>query len=211
MSFVINTMSAVPDRLPMHEVARYMGMRLDTMDKETAEKIQVLEPRFLNELQCRACWMEVPIDIFGDMVDLGLIKAESAHLSTALEGCTKAIVFAATTGSGVDRLCRAASVRFPSNALIFDAMGSAAIEWFCDEICNMLQVIYPQYQLRPRFSPGYGDLKLSCQQELLGILDARRKIGLTLLDSLMMVPQKSVSAIVGLHPYELMNDKEVMV
>jgi cobalamin-dependent methionine synthase I len=61
--------------------------------------------------------------------------------------------------------------------------------------------------LRPRFSPGYGDLSLSVQSDLLNVLDARRNIGLTLSDSLMMIPQKSVTAIVGLKPIH--KDKEV--
>ena len=50
----------------------------------------------------------------------------------------------------------------------------------------------------PRFSPGYGDLSLDTQKKLLSALDSQRKIGITLTESLLMLPTKSVSAIIGL-------------
>ena len=57
--------------------------------------------------------------------------------------------------------------------------------------------------LPPRFSPGYGDLPLSLQRDIFRVLDCPRKIGLTLNESLLMSPSKSVTAIVGLgHPRE---------
>lgn len=51
---------------------------------------------------------------------------------------------------------------------------------------------------RPRFSPGYGDLPLALQRDIFHALDCARKIGLTLNDSLMMSPAKSVTAIIGI-------------
>ena len=53
-----------------------------------------------------------------------------------------------------------------------------------------------------RFSPGYGDYPLRCQREILQYADAPRKIGVTLTAGDMMVPHKSVTALVGLadHP-----------
>ena len=52
--------------------------------------------------------------------------------------------------------------------------------------------------LRPRFSAGYGDLSLSVQKDIFSVLDCARKIGLTLNDSLIMSPSKSVTAVVGI-------------
>ena len=48
-----------------------------------------------------------------------------------------------------------------------------------------------------RDSPGYGDFPLEAQREILVILDTPRKIGVSLTDSLLMVPSKSVSAVIG--------------
>ena len=198
MSYVVNRFSAVPDNLPVKEICRYMGMHIGAVNSETELRICQLLPRFLAEISCKSCWMEVPVSVSGNKVDLGLVVVNSGDLARNLNGCDKAIIFAATIGSGADRLCRSASVRAPANALIFDAMGSSAIEWFCDALCDEIDSAYPLYELRPRFSPGYGDLSLALQNDLLRLLDAQRRIGLTLSESLMMIPQKSVTAIVGL-------------
>ena len=79
--------------------------------------------------------------------------------------------------------------------MVTDAIGSAAIEAFCDYINRSLG---DTDYLRPRFSPGYGDLSLECQQLLLDRLEAKKLIGLALTDGGMLTPVKSVTAIVGL-------------
>ena len=56
--------------------------------------------------------------------------------------------------------------------------------------------------LKPRFSPGYGDLPLSMQTDIFRVLDCPRKVGLTLNNSLLMSPSKSVTAIMGIHKTE---------
>ena len=48
-----------------------------------------------------------------------------------------------------------------------------------------------------RFSPGYGDLPLETQRPLLQILDSGRRAGIVLSDTMLMIPSKSVSAIIG--------------
>ena len=54
------------------------------------------------------------------------------------------------------------------------------------------------WYLRPRFSPGYGDFSLNHQTEIISVLQCPKKIGLTLTDSLLMAPAKSVTAVIGL-------------
>ena len=200
MSFVVNYFSAAPTDLSVREICRYMGMRSDVMDSEMEARIQRLLPLFLKEINCRACWMELPVSISRSLVDMELLSAESTHLARNLLGCDRAVVFAATIGIGADRLCKTALIREPSNALIYDAMASTAIEWFCDSLCGELSEHFIDYKQHPRFSPGYGDLPLDFQRDLIGVLDAQRGIGLTLTEHLMMIPQKSVTAIVGLKP-----------
>ena len=51
-----------------------------------------------------------------------------------------------------------------------------------------------------RFSPGYGDLPLDLQPALCAALDAQRRLGLTVTDSLLLNPVKSVTAVIGLSP-----------
>ena len=50
-------------------------------------------------------------------------------------------------------------------------------------------------RLRPRRSPGYGEMPLAFSREILEKLDATRRIGVALTDSLALVPTKSVTAV----------------
>ncbi len=74
------------------------------------------------------------------------------------------------------------------------------IEAYCDECCDALAAHFQKQglYLRPRFSPGYGDLSLDCQPAFLRVLDAEKRIGLTCTASHLMAPSKSVTAIIGL-------------
>ena len=53
--------------------------------------------------------------------------------------------------------------------------------------------------LRPRFSPGYGDLPLVVQKEFMTLLDCAHLIGINLNESLLMSPSKSVTAVIGMY------------
>lgn len=54
------------------------------------------------------------------------------------------------------------------------------------------------YYFRPRFSPGYGDFSIAHQGEILRLLDSAKKIGLSMTESSMLIPTKSVTAVIGL-------------
>ena len=51
--------------------------------------------------------------------------------------------------------------------------------------------------LRPRFSPGYGDLPLSIQGRFLDTIEATKRAGIYLSEGDIMLPEKSVTAIMG--------------
>ena len=72
------------------------------------------------------------------------------------------------------------------------------MEGGCDRLCRRLAEQFPDRQLTSRFSPGYGDLPLAMQQDVMEALDCGRTVGITLTDSLLMTPSKSVTAIIGM-------------
>lgn len=184
--------------VPVKSVYRYLGMGRAQPDPAVAALVEECMPAFVSAARCRACYAELPVQIEGETVDFGGLQADSASLAKNLSGCRQAILFAATLGAQEDLLCRRAGVDSPARALVLDAMGSAAIEALCDTLCDGWARENPGLRLRPRFSPGYGDLPLDFQVRLLAFLDSGRKAGITLSETLLMVPQKSVSAIVGL-------------
>lgn len=184
----------------LQSVFRYLGCGT-APDPETAVLCQQLLPDFLSVLDCRACYREISLTVSGDtVIPEGLAPIPGAALAGHLRGCSRALLFAATIGSGADRQRMRAQVTSPARALVLDALGTAAIEALCDRLCQAWQQQYAPLVLRPRFSPGYGDLPLSLQGDLLGLLDSPRQAGITLTEGLMMLPHKSVSAIVGIGP-----------
>ncbi len=177
-----------------NEVAVYLGYySANGTDKKTIDE-SISE--FRNKSDFRACCAKVPVKITEDFVDLGFMQIESKSLRKNLDGCDEAYILAATTGINSQRLIERNSVISPIKGIVTDCVGSAAIEAFCDKI-NLSLSDNPDF-LRPRFSPGYGDLCIDCQRKIVDFLCANKNIGLTLTESLMMVPKKSVTAIIGI-------------
>ena len=144
----------------------------------------------------KAVYRKTTVSFFGEKgirFDFGEI--ESADLRKNLSGCKSAFIFAATSGSAVDRLIMRQTKISSADAMITDCIASSGIEVFCDLINDEMK---EKRVLKPRYSPGYGDVSLSCQNEILSFLDAYRKIGLTLTETYLMTPIKSVTAIVGI-------------
>lgn len=113
------------------------------------------------------------------------------------ESCSDVILFASTLGEAVDRVIRRASFVSSARALICDAAASAMIERYSEYCDSLLARQYASEFLTWRFSPGYADFPLECQSELVHALDCSRNIGLHLNDSMLMIPQKSVTALIG--------------
>ena len=128
------------------------------------------------------------------------LRFNSLSLQCNLAGCREVFLFAATLGIAVDTLIRRSAMLDAAKGLVMQAAAAAAIEAFCDSENDKLrdQVESEGLYLRPRFSPGYGDLSLDVQRDFLRVLQAQKAIGLTLTDSGMMVPIKSVTALIGI-------------
>ena len=182
------------------EILRYAGAKaadpglLSLLEETLTEAAPLLSPKL--------CFRTLPASSEGPAVDLGFADVHSEKLSQLLSGCSRAVVFAATLGIGPDRLIARYGRVSPAKALLLQAIGTERIEALCDAFCRDLEHSSASEGLHTtsRFSPGYGDLPLSFQQDLFRILDCPRTIGLSLNESLLMSPSKSVTAILGLGP-----------
>ena len=178
------------------EVLRYMGFK-----GKPQEELCSLLGRCIEECNGRfkfeVCYRVFPLNLVGEECDFGAFKVLSKDLSVNLKGCDSCLIFAATVGVEIDRLLAKYSKISPLKSVIFQAIGAERIECFCDEFCKDYEVL-ERVKLKPRFSPGYGDLPLLVQREILSSLECNKKIGLTLNDSLLMSPTKSVTAFVGI-------------
>ena len=89
-----------------------------------------------------------------------------------------------------------------AKAVVMQAAAAAMVEAYCNELNAGWKKEYLEKDLylRPRFSPGYGDFPLSAQKEILDGLEAGKRIGITLTEGGLMMPSKSVTAVIGISP-----------
>lgn len=118
--------------------------------------------------------------------------------SKMLAQCDSAVLLACTIGAGFDSMLRTEQVRDMAGAVILDACGSALVESGCDAAEDELSNRISGKFLTDRFSPGYSDLPLSLQPDICSALDSVRRLGLTVTDSLLLNPVKSVTAVIGI-------------
>lgn len=119
-----------------------------------------------------------------------------------LEGCEGCVLLGVTLGREVDRLVRAAAATDVAREVMLDAAASVLVEQYANEAEALARArVKPEY-LTKRFSPGYGDLPLALQPELVRLLDGPKAIGLTVGGGGMLAPLKSITAILGVagHP-----------
>ncbi len=177
------------------EILRYAGC------KEADSEISALVKSCINEIKTKliykVCYRQFEVKICDDICDFGAFTLRSKNLALNLKESESVILFAATVGVEIDRLIAKYGRISPSKALMFQAIGAERIEALCDTFCADISKEH-NAGTRPRFSPGYGDLPLIAQKDIFTVLSPEKQIGLTLNDSLLMSPSKSVTAIVGL-------------
>lgn len=149
------------------------------------------------------CYKVVPIEHITETeirIANSNLVLKGNHITSHLRNVSKVALFAATLGVSFDNYLRFSQIKSLSNTLILDICANQYIESFCDIIEKIIKKDehLEEFYFLPRFSPGYGDFDLSIQSEILNLLDAQRKIGLTCTENHIMIPRKSVTAIVGI-------------
>ena len=180
------------------EVWRYLGLRGAEPDEQTARNIE----QCISALQAHAVpkhrWKRVPLIIEENTVRLGAWVAQSKALAAHMQGCKEGVLFAATLGAQADRLMQRYTVEDIALALVLQACAAAMLENYCDTAQESIAEECGCCRMTMRFSPGYGDLAAESQKQLLDILDAPRKIGLTCTELCMLTPTKSITAMFGI-------------
>jgi 5-methyltetrahydrofolate--homocysteine methyltransferase len=169
------------------EALYYLGYRGNPADKNTAEGLILCEKMILEAISpgyvLKIIEKDDPLFQSNDIADL-------------LKDSEKAALFCATLGAGADKVIEKSRLISPELQLISDALCNAAIEQVCDKVEETLAAKYGK--LTMRFSPGYGDWDIEIQKDIIKRLEATKYIGVTCLDSFIMRPSKSVTAVVGL-------------
>ena len=187
--------SAPLPEVDLREMLRYAACRAP--DEQVTALAASAAEEGCRVLRPALCWREVPLTVTVHRVDLGFTAFDSQKLAAVLTGCDRAVIFAATMGLELDRLIARHGRLSPARGLMLQALGAERIEALCDSFCDFLAAEYAPLTVRRRFSPGYGDLPLALQPQLLSAVEAQR-IGVTSTDTHLLLPQKSVTALVGI-------------
>ena len=182
-----------PD-LDIEELRRYTK----TVEN-TSEEIETLLMESVNELMPELKYCIVCRKIQKENFELlGLNDID--YLNDA-EMC---ILFGATIGIGPDRLINRYSRISPSKAFLFQGIGTERVESLCNKFQEEVRKEAESngFEIKPRISPGYGKFELSFQTKLFQILELQKRAGITLNESLLMTPSKSVTAVVPLFKKE---------
>lgn len=186
--------------IPPSEVLRYLGYGRSRPDAGVSGMLQSCIDEFQSIASYRACRLLAEVSFEENAVVLEGLRIESRSLRHSMDGCVRAVIFSATAGVQPDRMVERYRLLSPARAAVLDAVGSAAVEAWCNQLCEQWRAEFADtgLRLRPRYSPGYGDFPIDAQKQLLTLLDAPRHAGISLTGASMMLPSKSVSAVVGL-------------
>jgi cobalamin-dependent methionine synthase I len=155
---------------------------------------EVAKPRFFYRIfDLRVDEQVKQVEILGTKLIL-TGKSITSHLQKA----KKIVLLVVTLGMEIERKINQCSVNDETKAVILEAICNDYIEKTCDLAQrNVKNELGSGWTLSRRFSPGYGDLPLSVQAKFLEIMQASKKLGIYLNESDLMIPRKSVTAILG--------------
>ncbi len=169
-------------------------------DDELAGRLEDVIKLTNGELTYRLSYVCAGIERDTDGFPILPFEQHSEDLKKNLENCSGVIIVAATIGAGIDRLIRRYERTQVATGLLLQGIGAERVESFIDQFNDEVNREAAELGLKvhPRYSPGYGDLPITVQPHLLKLLDAEKRLGITLNASLMMSPSKSVTAIIGI-------------
>ena len=186
------------------EVLRYLGHNGQEIDNDLNSKINQCIKETKKEIDTKYIY-EI-YDIKNDL-DLNTIEFKNTNLilkskdiSELLRDCDKCVLMCATLGFNIEKNIRRYSYNNLTKGIIIDACATTSIEEVCDLVQDSIldKVAKEEKSLTMRYSPGYGDLDISANRDILNVLDAHRKIGVTVTNTGIMIPRKSVVALIGI-------------
>lgn len=203
---IISSSQEIGNHVNFREIYRYLGYGTKIPDDSVQKLIAEVLDTLLCVIKPKNIYKVFNSKISGNQVILEescrTLIFESQNLADNLAQCSSVILLAATLGIEADKLLQRYEVLNMAKAAIVQACGAACIEAYCDilqeNICKEASAHGKKLYLRPRFSPGYGDLPLENQTAIFRALECTKRIGLTLTESFLMYPTKSVTAFIGL-------------
>lgn len=186
-----------------NEVLRYMGYKNQEIDEILDKKIDSCIDRIKRDAKPRYTMAEYDIENVeeGILVSKSTFILKGNDIKRHLKGCNKVILLAATLGGEVDKVIKLNERICLEDGIILDTCATTLIESFCDNIEKEILASKKKEgkSITFRYSPGYGDLPIECQRDFVGVVEGSRKIGLCSTSNNILIPRKSVTAIIGVY------------
>ncbi len=181
------------------ETRRYAGMR-NTADFDD-QMIEDICQDALLLLDVKGIWQIYDYDCEKNLVlSEPNFEVKGESIIKHLTGCDKVACVAVTVG---ERIEHEVTDEFKKGgyvmSMLLDAAATTAVEHAADELEKVIAQDAAKQGLKKiwRYSPGYGDWSLTEQKNFFQITDAKQ-IGMRLSPMMMLMPRKSITAIIGL-------------
>lgn len=193
-----------PFEIDRRSVLRHQGYKPSSkVSDRVTEMLDEAEARAMELARPAAVWTTKPIkEISSYRVVIGNLTIVSRQIVKVMRGCVEAALFAVTVGPAIEKeAARLIETGDMAEGVMLDSVASEAVEGCADHVNLVIQHEAHRrgLHLTPRYSPGYGDWTVDHQPELFAEFDAA-KAGIHLTESCMMIPRKSISAVLGLGP-----------
>ena len=195
--------------IPKKEVLRYLGHKnqeingnIDRLIDETIEEAkELIAPKKV------VARYRITIKDTGVYLDNTNLVLTGEDIKNHLKYSKDIYIMAVTLGSVIEKKIAYYEKIDLTKAIILDSCATTAVEEFCNYIEEDIKKIAENENMGItfRYSPGYGDLPIDIQKVFLDTLNATKVIGLTVSRHNLLMPRKSVTAIIGLIP----KDKEL--
>jgi hypothetical protein len=184
------------------EVLRYLGRRGQEVPEELNRLIDECITLIKEAASFRQVHLAFPITFCENGITLAGAELflRGKDITHHLFNCGKAVLLATTLGSEVDALIHKWKHADITRSFVLDACATQLIEEYCESIQLQIweEAAASGLTATWRFSPGYGDFSLDIQPHILETLNAGRRIGLTCTEHFILLPRKSITAIIGL-------------
>lgn len=190
--------------VPKNQVLRYLGYRNQQISTEMNCMIDEIRKECKSLINPKIVYSRYRNHIENDHVciDSTNLILKGKDIRSHLSYSNEVFILAATIGNLIEKRIKLYETVNLTKAVILDACATTAIEEFLDCLQENLKSMLcsENLSLTFRYSPGYGDLSLDIQQNIINILGADKFIGLHVTEHSLLIPRKSVTAIIGIIP-----------
>lgn len=199
------------------EVLRYLQYKNQDIEYNLSEKIkkcikktrEIINPRFIfRKYKIKKLKLsDVKSEVYLEGANLTL-KSDDIH--NLLLECDECILMSATLGLEIEKEIRKLTYTDLTKGIIVDACATTAIEEVCDIVQDNIakKLLKEDKYITYRYSPGYGDLPIEKNVDINNLLNSQKEIGLTVTNSGIMIPRKSVVALIGVSHKGITNTKK---